>query len=80
MLCSDTTGSLPAVRIPGVKVRDLEEFGLQEYLSSCRLIREHPQAGGNGNILIEIFQGFVSRIVASASISRKRERNKPRVN
>lgn len=80
MLCSDTTGNMPAIRIPGIKTRDIDDFGLQEYVQACRFIREHPGGQGSGNILIEFFHGFVNKIIPSYILYRKRDKKKPLVN
>ena len=80
MLCSDTTGNMPAIRIPGVKIRDIDDFALIEYLQACRVIREHPAGQGNGNIFVEFFQGFASKIIPSCILYRKRDKKKPKVN
>lgn len=51
-----------AVHLPGVHARDIEKFGLKEYLDSCRIICEYLRGHGNGNVVTEFINGTIQKV------------------
>lgn len=65
-LCFDTTGEIPAIPIadkkPALHISSLSLPDIQEVANAAQAVQRYPDGHGNGIVILEFVNGFLSTV------------------
>lgn len=83
-LCFDTTGEIPAIptadKKPALHINAFSLGDLQDVANAAQMIQQYPDGHGNGTVILEFVNGFLSVVKVQIAKYRERGKKKPKVN